>query len=120
MWRIASYLAVALTAVLWVAQLFLPDRGIGFVTGLVVFLITWWIVLFMTLPLGVRSQAEQGEVVEGSEPGAPVLPDLKRKAWLTTVLASVIWLVMFVLIELQPIALDAIPFLPDPEGFDTY
>ncbi|MEN0652291.1 MULTISPECIES: DUF1467 family protein [Hyphobacterium] len=120
MGRILGYLAVALTFVLWVAQLFLPSEGIGFVTGLVVFLITWWIVLFMTLPLGVRSQAEQGEVVEGTEPGAPVLPDLKKKAWLTTVIASCVWLVLFVLIEFQPIPLDAIPFLPNPEGFDSY
>lgn len=120
MGRIASYLAVALTFGLWVAQLFLPDRGIGFVTGLVVFLITWWIVLFMTLPLGVRSQAEHGEMVTGTDPGAPVLPDLKRKAWLTTVITSYVWLALFVLIEFQPIPLDAIPFLPDPEGFDRY
>lgn len=120
MWRILSYLAVALTAVLWIAQLFLPDEGIGFVTGLVVFLITWWIVLFMTLPIGVRSQAEHGERVEGTDPGAPVIPDLKKKAWLTTVLASAFWLFLFVVIELQPIPLDAIPFLPDPDGFNRY
>lgn len=120
MGRIIGYLAVALTVALWVAQLFLPDRGIGFVTGLVVFLITWWIVLFMTLPLGVRSQAEHGEMVAGTDPGAPVLPDLKRKAWLTTVITSYVWLALFVLIEFQPIPLDAIPFLPDPEGFDRY
>lgn len=118
MWRIASYLAVALTAALWIAQLFLPDRGIGFVTGLVVFLITWWIVIFMVLPLGVRSQHESGEVVAGSEPGAPSIPDLKRKAWITTVVACLVWLVLFVLIELQPFSLEDIPFFPHYERTD--
>lgn len=54
----------------------------------VVYLTVWWTVLFVTLPLGVRSQKEAGEVVPGSEPGAPVAPLLWRKVWLTTVLSG--------------------------------
>ena len=54
---------------------------------------------FMVLPIGVRSQAEDGEVVEGSEAGAPVRPMMLRKViWATigagglTVLAA--WVVI--------------------------
>ena len=36
------------------------------------YLLIWWMTLFIVLPLGVRGQAEAGQVVEGSEPGAPV------------------------------------------------
>ncbi len=50
----------------------------GIVGGIVTFLIIWWTVLFAVLPLGVRSQAENGEVARGSEPGAPVRPELWR------------------------------------------
>jgi predicted secreted protein len=30
-------------------------------SAFVVFLIIWWVVLFMVLPIGVRGQAEEGE-----------------------------------------------------------
>jgi predicted secreted protein len=42
------------------------------------------------LPFGVRSQAESGEVIQGSEPGAPALPALREKAIWTTLVASVV------------------------------
>ena len=32
----------------------------------------WWIVLFLTLPFGVRSQHEDGGGAPGTDPGAPV------------------------------------------------
>ena len=40
-------------------------------TALAIYFITWWIVLFAVLPWGVRSQSEAGDVVPGSDPGAP-------------------------------------------------
>jgi len=55
----------------------------------------WWVVLFTTLPIGVRSQLEEGETVEGSDPGAPVAPQLGRKALMTSGLAAVAWLALF-------------------------
>ena len=59
--------------------------------GLAVYFVIWWTVLFVTLPFGVRSQAEDGEVVQGTEPGAPVLPGLAKKALITTILAGIIF-----------------------------
>lgn len=50
----------------------------------VVFVMTWWMVFFAVLPFGVRGQAEMNQVAPGTEPGAPLNPDLKRKAILTT------------------------------------
>jgi predicted secreted protein len=50
---------------------------VGFV---VVFIITWWLSFFCVLPIGVRGQFEEnGEVIEGSEEGAPKEPMLKKK-----------------------------------------
>jgi predicted secreted protein len=52
----------------------------------------WWIVLFAVLPLGVRSADEAGEErPEGNDPGAPVAPQLAKKALLTTVIAAVVF-----------------------------
>lgn len=59
--------------------------------GLAVYFVIWWTVLFAVLPFGVRSQAETGEVAEGTEPGAPVLPGLLRKAAITSVIAAIVF-----------------------------
>lgn len=97
-----------LALVLLFAQLFVTSGEVGFVEGLVVYLITWWIVLFTTLPLRITGQHETGEIVGGTEPGAPVDPRLKEKALLTTVLTSVLWLIFFAVMELGLIDLDTL------------
>jgi len=62
-------------------------------SALVVWLIIWWLVLFIILPIGVRGQAEENDIVEGSEPGAPHKLDIKRKFIQTTIVASILWVI---------------------------
>ena len=111
--RYLGYGLLALVGVLIVAQLFLPDRGVGFVTGIVVFLLVWWMVFFTTLPLRVRSQLEAGDVIEGSEPGAPETPFIGAKMWLTTQITSGLWLVYFIVFEFGLLSLDMVPIGPE-------
>ncbi len=59
--------------------------------GLAVYFVIWWTVLFAVLPFGVRSQAEAGEVSDGTDPGAPQAPALLRKALITTVIAAIVF-----------------------------
>jgi len=48
--------------------------------------IVWWLVLFTTLPFGVK----KSDVVEnGMEPGAPDRPHMWIKAGVTTVIAAI-------------------------------
>jgi len=61
----------------------------------------------------VRGQHEDNAVVKGSEPGAPTKSRMKRKALQTTVLAAVVWVIIFVVIKYQLVSLDNIPFIPD-------
>lgn len=56
-----------------------------------VYFTMWWTVLFAVLPFGIRSQHEAGEVVPGSEPGAPAAPFLLRKALWTTLVSAVLF-----------------------------
>lgn len=90
------------------------------VGGLAIFGIIWWVVLFAVLPFGVRTHEEAGEAgVPGAAESAPVRPQLLRKIAITTGVAVAVWLVVFVLLEFRPIALDDVPFLPrfgDHEG----
>lgn len=109
MMRRAGWGLVSLFLVLWLAQLFLPAEGVGFVTGIVVYLIVWWMVFFCVLPLRVKSQQEAGDVEPGSEPGAPADPQLKFKFKLTSAIAAGFWLVYFVLFEFGLVSLGPIP-----------
>ena len=65
-------------------------------TGIAIFFLIWWIVLFAVLPWGVRSQHEGGEMVPGTDPGAPTSFRLGRKLLWTTLVAAVIYAVCYV------------------------
>ena len=62
-------------------------------TGFAIYFVMWWIVLFLTLPFGVRSQQEDSSVVPGSDPGAPVATQMGRKLIWTTVISAVLFAV---------------------------
>jgi predicted secreted protein len=64
---------------------------VSWTTAIAIYFILWWITLFAVLPWGVRSQAESGEVVPGSDPGAPAIPNLLMKLIWTTVVASIVF-----------------------------
>ena len=78
-------------------------------TAVAIFFLIWWVVLFAVLPWGVRSQHEGGKVVPGTDPGAPAIPNLKRKLLWTTLASAVIFAACYVvyihrLITLQGLA----------------
>lgn len=60
-------------------------------TGFAIYFVVWWIVLFAVLPFGVRSQAESGEGVAGTDPGAPTAPLMLRKLIWTTIVSAIIF-----------------------------
>ena len=60
-------------------------------TGFAIYFVMWWIVLFVTLPFGVRSQHEDGVGAPGTDPGAPVVAGMGRKLIWTTVISAVIF-----------------------------
>jgi len=64
-----------------------------------IYFIVWWLCLFVVLPFGVKNAHEAGvEVGEGHEAGAPVHAMLWRKALATTVLATVIFAAIYLVI----------------------
>ncbi|MBU8877145.1 DUF1467 family protein [Reyranella sp. MMS21-HV4-11] len=64
----------------------------GWATGIMVFFVIWWTILFCILPLGVRRVENPGA---GEERGAPERPELMRKAVITTIVAAVLWLAFY-------------------------
>ncbi|HEY8381667.1 MAG TPA: DUF1467 family protein [Microvirga sp.] len=86
---IAATIAVSIVAIAGAVRLFGLTAG----GGVALYFVIWWIGLFAVLPFGIRSQTEVGEVVAGSEPGAPAAPALREKVIWNTLLASAVLLV---------------------------
>lgn len=86
---------------------------ISFVFGFAIYGIVWFLTLFMVLPFGITSQNESGEVVPGSDGGAPAQPRIYKKLALTTLLATVFYLAVYWLLTSGVLANADIPLLPD-------
>ena len=68
----------------------------GVTTGIVLFAVIWFMTFFVVLPIRVRTQGDVGRVVPGTSSGSPEHHNLKKKAWITTGVAFVLWLVICV------------------------
>jgi len=66
------------------------------VQGIVAYVVIWWVVVFAVLPFGIRP-VEEGDI--GHAAGAPANPRLWFKAGVTTVIAAVLWLGLFLLVN---------------------
>ena len=75
-------------------------------TGIAIYFIIWWMVLFAVLPWGVRSQHEDGATAPGTDPGAPAIPMLARKLIWTTLVASVVFALCFLVYKYRLVSLD--------------
>ncbi len=68
----------------------------GWVSGIAVYVLIWWISLFTVLPFGAqRPENPQPGTVES----APDNPRLLFKFAVTTVIATVLWLVLYILVK---------------------
>lgn len=62
-------------------------------SAIVLFAVIWFMVLFIVLPLRMRTQGDSGNVVRGTPSSAPENPDLRRKVKIVTLVSLVLWLV---------------------------
>ena len=63
--------------------------------AIALYFMIWWLTLFMVLPVGVRTQAEDGKVVPGTPESAPAAPRILRIALINTVLATVVFAIVY-------------------------
>ncbi len=64
------------------------------VSAIVLYAVVWFMTFFIAIPIRLKTQGDMGEVVEGTHAGAPEHHFLKRKAWITTGVATVLWAVI--------------------------
>jgi predicted secreted protein len=62
----------------------------GTVGYIAIYIVTWMVCLFVVLPWGVRNQSDTGDIVAGSEPGAPATFRIWKKLAATTILAALV------------------------------
>ena len=60
-------------------------------TGVASYVVIWWIVIFATLPIGVRPAEDE----MGKAAGAPANPRLGIKALATTLISAVLWGILY-------------------------
>ena len=83
-------------------------------SAIVLFCVIWAIVFYMVNPLWQTSQSEDGEVVPGTPGSAPVDPMLRKKVFVTTVIATVLFVLAYATIEFGWITLDDVSFIRLP------
>ena len=66
----------------------------GITSGIVLYAVFWFMTYLVLIPLRLKTQGDLGEVVPGTHAGSPEVHNLKRKAWITTLVAAVLWAVV--------------------------
>lgn len=80
--------------------------------AIAIYFICWWIVFMAVLPFGVRTQEEAGEIEPGSPESAPVAPKLIPKIAVTTVLATGLFVGIYIIMAYELLTIDDISFMP--------
>ncbi len=80
------------------------------VLAIAVYVFIWWITLFAVLPFGVRTQEEAGEVVPGTPESAPAKQRMVRVFLINTVVATVVFAIVYVVISYGLITPDMVPY----------
>ena len=74
----------------------------GITGSIIVYVLIWWIIFFSVLPVGIQSNKEKfQEKIEGVDPGAPKNPKIAKKFFITTLITSIIFLVIYYLVEID-------------------
>jgi predicted secreted protein len=75
---------------------------VGITGSIIVYVLIWWIIFFSILPVGIQSNKEKFKArIEGVDPGAPNNPKIAKKFLITTIITSIIFIVIYYLVQLD-------------------
>ncbi len=66
----------------------------GITSAIVLYAVIWFMTWLIVLPIRVQTQGDLGEIVPGTHAGSPEVHHLKKKAWITTGVAFVLWVII--------------------------
>ncbi|MDG1456533.1 MAG: DUF1467 family protein [Pseudoprimorskyibacter sp.] len=87
-------------------------------SAIVLFAVIWFLTFLVVIPFRVQTQGDLGDVLEGTQAGSPEHHHLKTKAWITTGISAVLWVVIFSVIVTDFITLediDLFQYLAQPD-----
>jgi predicted secreted protein len=64
------------------------------ISAVVLFAVIWFMVFFIVIPIRLKTQGDVGEILPGTHAGAPADHNLEKKAWITTFVAFLLWVVI--------------------------
>lgn len=74
--------------------------------AIAIYVVIWWTVLFAILPIGVRTQDEDGVVVPGTPASAPTRPRLVRVIVLTTLVSALVFALLWAAVRYDVLSLE--------------
>ncbi len=66
--------------------------------SLVLFAVFWFLILFVVLPLNIKTQGEEGKRSYGTPASAPINANIKKKMFLVTICTLILWVISMILI----------------------
>ncbi|SLN23024.1 hypothetical protein ROJ8625_00911 [Roseivivax jejudonensis] len=92
-------------------------------SAIVLYAVFWFLIFLIAIPIRLTTQGDAGEVVPGTHSASPEVHNLGRKAWITTVVAAVLWVIVAGIIVSGVISVRDIDFFnrmgPGPEVRET-
>ncbi|MDP5336910.1 MAG: DUF1467 family protein [Paracoccaceae bacterium] len=67
-------------------------------SALVLYAVLWFLTFLVVIPIRLKTQGDVGQIVPGTHAGAPHDHQLRKKAWITTGVAAVMWAIIAYLI----------------------
>ena len=84
------------------------------ISAAALYFILWWLVLFVTLPFGLKTQDEEDDVTLGTVSSAPKGPHMLRAFVRTTIVSALILGGFYLLTKGLGLSIDDIPrIIPD-------
>lgn len=63
----------------------------GVASGIVLYMVIWFMTFLIALPIRIQTQGEAGKIVPGTHAGSPEHHHLKKKFRIVTIVAAVLW-----------------------------
>tara|TARA_Y100000389_G_scaffold112762_1_gene109878 strand:+ start:5138 stop:5392 length:255 start_codon:yes stop_codon:yes gene_type:complete len=75
---------------------------VGITGSIIVYVLIWWMIFFSVLPIGIQSNKEKfKDQIDGIDQGAPNNPKMGKKFSITTIITTIIFIVIYYLVELN-------------------
>ncbi len=70
----------------------------GITSAIILYVVIWFMVMFVTLPIGLRTQGDEDDVVPGTHPGSPANFKLRRTMIIVTLVTTVLFVIIAAII----------------------